>query len=335
MRTLTDNADTLTWVLGDHLALTGCFASSASTTANSDGTLNSVIQYTAFGEIRLTQGITPTKYRYTGQLAQAELGLDFYVSRFYDPLTAHFTSADTIIPEPGRSQGYDRYSYSNNNPIKYTDPSGHIFWMPMLIAVGVGVIVGTAIYAHCIHQPLAPADGNASNVTELAYLGYEHAEYANIVGEAKQSLQNDPSVITAHDEIIDQIRENKEFTKEEYFLPDISRDFNAEGPSGNWAKATIEGNQAFMTVRHGTFEAQNIRVFRDGTITATMKITDNFNFIPGRNRSFWYNLYSVPTYFAYNIILGAEDDLPVETQWKEIIPPKPKPRPVPPLSYLK
>ncbi len=90
--TLTDTADTLTWVLGDHLALTGCFASSASTTANADGTLNSVIQYTAFGEIRLTQGLTPTKYRYTGQLAQAELGLDFYVSRFYDPLLGHFAT---------------------------------------------------------------------------------------------------------------------------------------------------------------------------------------------------------------------------------------------------
>lgn len=118
IRTLTDTADTLTWVLGDHLG-------SASTTANENGTLNSVIQYTAFGEIRLTQGFTPTKYRYTGQLAQAELGLDFYVSRMYDPLTAHFTTADTIIPEPGKSQSWDRYAYVFFNPIRFTDPSGH------------------------------------------------------------------------------------------------------------------------------------------------------------------------------------------------------------------
>jgi hypothetical protein len=46
----------LQWILPDHLG-------STSTTANADGTLNSVIQYTAFGEIRLTQGVTPTKYR--------------------------------------------------------------------------------------------------------------------------------------------------------------------------------------------------------------------------------------------------------------------------------
>ncbi len=118
VRTLTDTADTLNWVVSDHLG-------STSTTANENGSLNSIIQYTAFGEIRLTQGITPTKYRYTGQLAQAELGLDYYVARWYDPLTAHFTSADTIIPEPGRASAFDRYCYSYNNPIIFIDPGGH------------------------------------------------------------------------------------------------------------------------------------------------------------------------------------------------------------------
>ena len=105
-------------VLSDHLG-------STSTTANEDGSWNSTIQYTAFGEIRLTKNTTPTKYRYTGQLAQAELGLDYYIARFYDPLTGHFTQADSIIPEPGKAYAFDRYAYSNNNPIIYKDPSGH------------------------------------------------------------------------------------------------------------------------------------------------------------------------------------------------------------------
>lgn len=117
VRTLTDSADTLNWVLSDHLG-------STSTTANENGTLNSVIQYTAFGEIRQTQGNTPTKYRYTGQLAQAELGLSFYVSRFYDPYLNHFIQPDTLIPEPGKSQSFDRYAYVRNNPIKFSDPLG-------------------------------------------------------------------------------------------------------------------------------------------------------------------------------------------------------------------
>jgi hypothetical protein len=29
---------------------------------------------------------------------------------------------------PGGVQGYDRYAYANNSPVKYTDPSGHFPW---------------------------------------------------------------------------------------------------------------------------------------------------------------------------------------------------------------
>ena len=43
------------------------------------------IQYTAFGEIRASLGITDSEYRYTGQLRQAELGLYYYVAHWRDP----------------------------------------------------------------------------------------------------------------------------------------------------------------------------------------------------------------------------------------------------------
>ncbi len=135
MRTLGDGTDVLHWVLSDHLG-------STSTTANADGTLHSVIQYTAFGEIRSTQGNTPTKYRYTSQLAQAEPGLDYYVARFYDPLTGHFTQADSIIPGPGKASAFDRYAYVQNNPLNRNDPTGHF---APLVAAGVGALVGFSI----------------------------------------------------------------------------------------------------------------------------------------------------------------------------------------------
>jgi len=35
----------------------------------------------------------------------------------------HFTQPDSIIP--GGVQGYDRYAYANNNPVRYSDPSGN------------------------------------------------------------------------------------------------------------------------------------------------------------------------------------------------------------------
>jgi len=50
-------------------------------------------------------------------------GLLFYNARWYSPTLGRFVSADTVIP-PG-VQGLDRYAYVNNNPLRYTDPSGH------------------------------------------------------------------------------------------------------------------------------------------------------------------------------------------------------------------
>ena len=79
----------------------------------------------AWGETRYTWGTTPTTYRYTGQREQAELGLYYYGARWYDPALARFTQPDTIVPEPGDPQGWNRFSYVKNNPLRYQDPTGH------------------------------------------------------------------------------------------------------------------------------------------------------------------------------------------------------------------
>jgi hypothetical protein len=38
-----------------------------------------------------------------------------------------FIQADTIVPGAGDSKSYDRYTYVNNNPVNYTDPSGYCY----------------------------------------------------------------------------------------------------------------------------------------------------------------------------------------------------------------
>ncbi len=113
---------TLTYLLTDHL-------NSTSITTNSSGGLVSELRYKPWGETRYSSGTTSTKYQYTGQYSYAsDFGLLFYNARFYDSYLNHFTQPDTIVPDPTNPQDWDRYSYARNNPVKYTDPTGHDPW---------------------------------------------------------------------------------------------------------------------------------------------------------------------------------------------------------------
>ena len=47
-------------------------------------------------------------------------------ARWYDPALGRFLQPDTIVPEPGKGQAYNRYAYVYNNPVRYVDPSGHL-----------------------------------------------------------------------------------------------------------------------------------------------------------------------------------------------------------------
>jgi len=45
--------------------------------------------------------------------------------RMYDPVAGRFLSADNEIRSAGFTQGFNRYSYALNNPLRYIDPSGN------------------------------------------------------------------------------------------------------------------------------------------------------------------------------------------------------------------
>jgi RHS repeat-associated protein len=94
--------------------------------ADSSGALYSRQTYYAFGGVRTTQGsASPTDYGFTGEKLDASDGLMYYGVRYYDPLLGRFTQPDTIIPGAGNPQNFNRYSYVINNPLRYTDPTGH------------------------------------------------------------------------------------------------------------------------------------------------------------------------------------------------------------------
>ncbi len=65
-------------------------------------------------------------HRYTGQIFDEDTGLYYYNARYYDAELGRFIQPDTIVPDPFAPQTLNRYSYCNNNPLNYIDPSGHV-----------------------------------------------------------------------------------------------------------------------------------------------------------------------------------------------------------------
>jgi RHS repeat-associated protein len=65
------------------------------------------------------------KRGYTGHEHIKEFSVIHMNGRVFDPTIARFLSADPYIQAPFNTQSFNRYTYTLNNPLKYTDPSGY------------------------------------------------------------------------------------------------------------------------------------------------------------------------------------------------------------------
>jgi RHS repeat-associated protein len=122
---------------------------STSLITDSAGNKTNEQKYKAWGETRYTFGSEKTKYQYTGQFSYTlDFGLYFYSARWYEPSLRRFAQADAIIPEQSQGvQAWDRYAYTSNNPLLYTDHSGHCpICATAVIGAAVGGIVGAVGY---------------------------------------------------------------------------------------------------------------------------------------------------------------------------------------------
>ena len=99
---------------------------SASIVTDQAGAIQEKIEYFPFGSLRersyYSTSFPDVNYTFTDQESDDEVGLYNFKARLYDPVLGRFLSADSVIPDPGDLQSFNRYSYCLNNPVVYTDP---------------------------------------------------------------------------------------------------------------------------------------------------------------------------------------------------------------------
>jgi|SRR5579872_1813447 len=71
-------------------------------------------------------GTVTQHYRFTGKERDQESGLDYFGARYYGSSMGRFMSPDDGTDQhPDNPQSWNLYTYGRNNPLVFTDPTGH------------------------------------------------------------------------------------------------------------------------------------------------------------------------------------------------------------------
>ena len=89
------------------------------------GKVTNTLRYDPYGTITCGAPLQERIYAYNGEQYTPQTGLIYLRARNYDPATGTFTSRDTYLGDQTNPVTRNRYTYANNNPVMYQDPSGH------------------------------------------------------------------------------------------------------------------------------------------------------------------------------------------------------------------
>ena len=119
--------------------LTHDHVDSVDSITNEDGSIATRLAYGAFGQRREANGQSgnpatctwnevtkTTRHGFTGHEMLDNLNLIHMNGRVYDQIIGRFLSVDPLVDEWDNTQSWNPYSYVHNNPLTFTDPTGHL-----------------------------------------------------------------------------------------------------------------------------------------------------------------------------------------------------------------
>ncbi len=135
----------------------------------------------------------------------------YYGARYDSLQVGRFLQADTLVPQPGDPQSLNRYAYTLNNPLRYTDPTGHLteeelqillgneydtlmnlwlqydrYWLSVLINVQAGGILSASFLGGAeLHF-----EGSGSNIKLNVYNGSHSSRLKDWQGQGVYRWQN-------------------------------------------------------------------------------------------------------------------------------------------------
>lgn len=144
--------------------------------------------YDAWGKQEVRTNTIGLQRGYCGHEMVNEFGIINMNGRLYDPVLGRFFSPDPFVQFHGNPQNYNRYSYCLNNPLKYTDPSGHFIGMAPIL-MGLFNLGQSMIMAHTNGQNIWKAAG-INVLSSLASFGVgEVVQMAKMAPIGKELLR--------------------------------------------------------------------------------------------------------------------------------------------------
>ena len=90
--------------------------------------LTNSYQYDSYGNLTSGTADGVNYYGYNGESTNVKTGLQYLRARYYNAENGTFTTEDSDLGTTENPLTKNRYDYTTNNPLNYSDPTGHSLW---------------------------------------------------------------------------------------------------------------------------------------------------------------------------------------------------------------